>query len=143
MPPASLSGCGGFDCRKSIFSRINLLQRALAFIGSHFSESIRLADIVTAAGINHTTLTDLFNRELSMTPVGYLWHYRVQVAAKQLEFTSLPIKDISVRCGFKTVQHFSRKFSAAMGQTPSDFRTEKLRARIEAFGKAEHHRPAE
>ncbi len=105
------------------------LQRALLFIGSHFSEDITLSDIVQAAGINHTSLTHLFNDELGMTPVGYLWHYRVQVAAKQLEFTLLPIKDISARCGFKTVQHFSRKFRSATGETPSDFRESRLRAR--------------
>ncbi len=82
-----------------------------------------------AAGINHTSLTHLFNDELGMTPVGYLWHHRVQVAAKQLEFTLLPIKDISARCGFKTVQHFSRKFLSATGETPSEFRESRLRAR--------------
>ncbi len=113
------------------------LQRALLYIGSHFSESITLLDIVQASGINHTTLTHLFNRELGMTPMGYLWHHRIQVAAKQLEFTALPIKDISARCGFQTVQHFSRKFRSAMGKTPSDFRTDKLRARVEGFGREE------
>ncbi len=105
------------------------LQRALLYIGSHFAENITLLDIVQASGINHTTLTHLFHDELGTTPVGYLWHHRVQVAAKQLEFTALPIKDISARCGFKTVQHFSRKFLSATGQTPSEFRERHLQER--------------
>ncbi len=112
------------------------LQKALLYIGSHFAESITLVDIVQASGINHTTLTQLFRAELGMTPVGYLWHHRVQVAAKQLEFTALPIKDISARCGFQTVQHFSRKFRSHIGETPSAFRAEKLRSRMEGFGQS-------
>ena len=45
-----------------------------------------------------------------MTPIEYVWHHRLVVAKKFLEFTDLPIKDIALRCGFKTTQHFSRKF---------------------------------
>ncbi len=109
------------------------LQKALLYIGGHFAEEITLMDIVTASGLNHTTLTRLFHDELGMTPVGYLWHHRIQVAKKQLEFTALPIKDISARCGFQTVQHFCRRFRSATGETPSEFRTTRLRARIETF----------
>ncbi len=110
------------------------LQRALAYIGSHFAEEITLADIVQASGLNHTSLTRLFNQELMMSPVEYLWHHRIRIAERQLEFTALPIKDISARCGFKTVQHFGRKFAAATGETPAVFRKNKLRARQNGLG---------
>ncbi len=122
------------DENRVVTARNVHLQKALLYIGAHFAEGITLLDIVRASGINHTTLTHLFRDELGMTPVGYLWHHRIQVAAKQLEFTALPIKDIAARCGFQTVQHFSRKFRSHTGETPSEFRTNKLRARMENFG---------
>lgn len=90
-----------------------------------FDESITLLDIAKAAGINHTTLTVLMKEELGLTAIEYLMKYRVTVAEKQLEFTSVPIKDIANMTGFKTVQHFSRVFKAqptsprqSFGKTP-------------------------
>ena len=57
-----------------------------------------------------------------MTPIEYVWYHRLVVAKKFLEFTDLPIKDIASRCGFKTTQHFSRKFEESLGCNPTTFR---------------------
>jgi len=109
------------------------LKKAIVYIESHYQESMQLADICTASALNHTTLTQLFHRELRTTPMDYLWQYRIGVAKKHLEFTNLPVKDIAQRCGFRTAQHFSRKFEASLGQTPTDFRTRALQSRKSAF----------
>lgn len=109
------------------------LKKAVQYIEIHYHAPIKLADIASAAALNHTTLTQLFHRELECTPVDYLWRYRVGVAKKHLEFTNLPISDIALRCGFKTVQHFSRKFEAITAQSPTAFRTRALESRKTAF----------
>ncbi len=111
------------------------LKRAILYIDSHFPEHINLSDIVTAAVVNHTTLTQLFKEEVGDTPMAYLWARRVEVARKFLAFTALPVKDIASRCGFKTVQHFSRKFEALTGFTPTAYREYRLRERREMFGR--------
>lgn len=109
------------------------LKKAVAFIESHYQQPLRLADISTSAALNHSTLTELFHKELGSTPMDYLWAYRICVAKKHLAFTNLPVKDIALRCGFKTAQHFTRKFEAITGQTPSAFRTQALQSRKSAF----------
>ena len=109
------------------------LKKAVVYIESHYQESVQLADICAASALNHTTLTQLFHRELHTTPMDYLWQYRISVAKKHLEFTNLPVKDIAQRCGFKTAQHFSRKFELLLGQTPTDFRIRALQTRKSAF----------
>ena len=98
------------------------LRDAVLYIESRFDESITLPDIAKAAGMNHTTLTALMKEELGLTAIEYLMKYRITVAEKQLEFTSVPIKDIANMTGFKTVQHFSRVFKAQTGETPAEFR---------------------
>ena len=98
------------------------LRDAVLYIESRFDESITLPDIAKAAGMNHTTLTALMKEELGLTSIEYLMKYRITVAEKQLEFTSVPIKDIANMTGFKTVQHFSRVFKAQTGETPAEFR---------------------
>lgn len=109
------------------------LKNAVIYIESHYQDNIRLESIAKAASMNHSTLTQLFKDELSMTPVEYLWQYRIIVAKKHLEFTSLPVKDISMRCGFKTIQHFSRKFEAYTNNTPTAFRDMAVAGRKAAF----------
>lgn len=109
------------------------LKNAIVFIESHFQESIKLEEISKAASISHSSLTQLFKDEIGITPVAYLWKYRIIVAKKHLAFTNLPIKDIALRCGFKTVHHFSRKFEEYVQQSPTEYRVNTLAARRAAF----------
>ena len=107
------------------------LRDAVLYIESRFDESITLPDIAKAAGMNHTTLTALMKEELGLTAIEYLMKYRITVAKKQLEFTSVPIKDIANMTGFKTVQHFSRVFKAQTDITPAEFRKNAVQKRKE------------
>ena len=109
------------------------LRDAVLYIESRFDESITLPDIAKAAGMNHTTLTALMKEELGLTAIEYLMKYRITVAKKQLEFTSVPIKDIANMTGFKTVQHFSRVFKAQNGTTPAEFRKSVVQKRKDDF----------
>ena len=107
------------------------LRDAVLYIESRFDESITLPDIAKAAGMNHTTLTALMKEELGLTAIEYLMKYRITVAKKQLEFTSVPIKDIANMTGFKTVPHFSRVFKAQTDATPAEFRKNAVQKRKE------------
>ena len=109
------------------------LRDAVLYIENRFDESVTLPDIAKAAGINHTTLTALMKEELGLTAIEYLMKYRITVAEKQLEFTSVPIKDIANMTGFKTVQHFSRVFKAQTGETPAEFRKNAVQKRKDDF----------
>lgn len=109
------------------------LRDAVLYIESRFDESVTLPDIAKAAGMNHTTLTALMKEELGLTAIEYLMKYRITVAEKQLEFTSVPIKDIANMVGFKTVQHFSRVFKAQTGAAPAEFRKSAVQKRKDDF----------
>jgi AraC family L-rhamnose operon regulatory protein RhaS len=109
------------------------LKKAVVYIENNYQNAVTLESIVRAASLNHSTLTALFKEELGMTPIEYLWHHRLVVAKKFLEFTNLPIKDVAARCGFKTTQHFSRKFEETVGANPSVFRSAAVASRKKAF----------
>lgn len=109
------------------------LKKAVIYIDGNYGDSITLEDIVRVTSLNHTTLTRLFRDELGTTPIEYLWNRRILSAKKFLGFTDLPIKEIAARCGFKTPQHFSRRFEAATGSNPGRFRSEAVAKRKQAF----------
>ena len=107
------------------------LNDAVRYIESHYADDISLADIATACRMNRTTLAALFKKGLDKTVFHYLMEYRIFIAKKQLSFTAVPLKDISARCGFKTVQHFTRIFKNQTGETPARYRIRVLKERIQ------------
>lgn len=109
------------------------LKKAVIYTENNYHIDLSLDAIARAASINRSTLTQLFKNDLHMTPIEYLWHHRLLVAKKFLEFTNLPIKDIALRCGFKTTQHFSRKFEETIGSAPSIFRATVVAKRKNTF----------
>ena len=98
------------------------LKKAVTYIESNYHKAITLKDVIKVTALNHSTLTQLFKKELGMTPFAYVWYYRISISKQFLEFTDLPVKSIASRCGFKTVQHFSRKFEESCGCSPTAFR---------------------
>ena len=109
------------------------LKKAVIYIENNYRDAISLEDVAKAASSSHSMLTQLFKNELNMTPIEYVWHHRLTVAKKFLEFTNLPIKDIALRCGFKTTQHFSRKFEEKVGSNPTSFRADAVANRKKSF----------
>lgn len=110
-----------------------LLERAVKFIEINYSKEITLEDIVTFSRSNHTTLTALFKKKYGTTPFKYLLTYRIEIAKKQVSFTSVPLKNIATQCGFKTVQHFARIFKNYVGETPASYRQRTVAERIRKF----------
>ena len=109
------------------------LKKAVIYIENNYREAVTLEAISKAAALSHSSLTQLFKNELEMTPVEYVWYHRIVVAKKFLAFTDLPIKDIASRCGFKTTQHFSRKFEEGIGCNPTTYRTLAVSKRKKSF----------
>ena len=110
------------------------LRDAVLYIEGHYGESITLARISENARMNHTTLTNLMKEEFGCTAMEYLMKYRIDAAKKQLAFTAVPIKDIALMVGFKTVQHFNRSFKKYSSTSPAEYRknaVEKRKAELQ------------
>ncbi len=106
--------------------KYSITDKAVEFIEGNFNRRISYDDIIKASGTNRNTLSVLFRERFGMTSFEYLNAFRIEIAKKQIEFTNVPLKDIAARCGFKTVQHFSRIFKRLVGETPASFRKRTL-----------------
>ena len=109
------------------------LKKAVIYIENNYPNAIALGDVMRAVALSHSSLTQLFKKELGMTPIKYVWHYRILVAERMLESTNLPIQDVATKCGFQTAQHFSRKFEESAGSNPTTFRTVAVSGRKKSF----------
>lgn len=95
---------------------------ARRFIERNLREDLTLNDIANAVAVSASHLNRLFQGELNITPIAYLWKRRVSLGVDLLENTGLSVSLIATRCGFKTRNHFSRRVHEATGLSPTELR---------------------
>ncbi|MER5795706.1 AraC family transcriptional regulator [Streptomyces sp. NPDC001980] len=92
----------------------------------HWSDGVArplpLERLAQAAGVSESTLSRICRRHLGVSPVAGLERLRLARAEPLLWLSNLSLRAIAVRCGFPDAYHFSRRFRAVYGMSPSAFR---------------------
>lgn len=63
-----------------------------------------------------------FRRVFGMSPGDYLLEVRLQSARRRLERTNEPLSAVALECGFHDQSHFTKRFKAATGLRPLEYR---------------------
>ncbi|NIK76327.1 AraC family transcriptional regulator of arabinose operon [Paenibacillus castaneae] len=95
---------------------------AKSLIHSTYHEQLTLTKLADYGGVSPEHLVRLFRLHENITPIKYLWQYRVLRSLELLTHTGLTITEISLRCGFKSTFHFARMVKQQTGKTPSEIR---------------------
>ena len=93
-------------------------------INEHFTEvdyDIRPVLEETGYTVNH--FRKVFQQETGVTPAGYLINRRMDRAAELFDQYKdrVPIKEISLRCGYQDPYYFSRQFKKTFGMSPKQY----------------------
>jgi two-component system response regulator YesN len=103
------------------------IERAISFIGANFSNrSLRLEDVAHYVDRNPSYFSHLL---ITKTGIGFtdvLTSIRVKEAKRLLIETRKPIKEIALLVGYQNSNYFSRMFKELNGQTPREFRLQKM-----------------
>jgi transcriptional regulator GlxA family with amidase domain len=98
----------------------------MAAVRSHWQDGvarpITLARLARAAGVSESTLNRIWRRHFGLSPVAGLERLRLARAEPLLWLSNLSLRAIAVQCGFADAYHFSRRFRAVYGMSPSAFR---------------------
>lgn len=97
---------------------------ALAYVRLHACEGIKIADVADALGISRSTIQMRFREAVGRTLHHEIQRVRIETAQRLLATTNLPIKQVSDRSGFRTVQHMSAVFRKVLDATPAACRRE-------------------
>jgi len=95
---------------------------AKADIHARCQERIGLSELARAAGLSPEHLIRLFRKEEGVTPMQYLWRYRVNQGIGLLRGTGLSVGEVAAQCGFQTSYHFARMVKRLTGLTPTEHR---------------------
>ncbi len=91
-------------------------------ISKHISEGWTASNFASALSVSTGHLSRLCRAATGMGATAYIEQHQIQEACRLLAFTQLPVSEIGYRLGFIDPSYFSKRFRAARGQTPSDYR---------------------
>ena len=98
------------------------VEQAQHFIQSHLHEPLTLELIAKNVAMSPAHLIRLFQKQMHITPMAYVWERRIAKGVELLEQTGLAVGIIAERCGFQSRFHFSRRIRESLGYTPLEVR---------------------
>ena len=100
------------------------VSRVLALIHADPKRSWTVEQFGREVGLSRSALASRFTNLLGVSPIHYLSHWRMQVAAQRLSRTSDPLQGIAEEVGYESEAAFSRAFKKAYGKPPATWRRE-------------------
>jgi YesN/AraC family two-component response regulator len=99
-----------------------LVKRALVYLHEQYGRSLARHDVALAVGVSESYLSQIFHRELGLSPWDYLNRLRIHVAKELLSTTRESITQVAGRVGFDDAAYFSRVFHKLVGESPHSYR---------------------
>jgi AraC-like DNA-binding protein len=110
----------GAEGNGSLVSRVKRIVRAA------YTEPLRASAIAAQVGVSPEHLSRKFHKATGETLAGYITVCRLRSALAMLQNTALPIKQIAIECGFRSVHYLSNRFRKYYACTPGEVRRRKL-----------------
>jgi AraC-like DNA-binding protein len=96
--------------------------RALALMHGDVKRPWNVEELGRGAGLSRSALAERFTRVIGMSPMQYLAHWRMQMAAQQLKNTSASLSQVAEQVGYESGAAFSRAFKKTFGDAPGAWR---------------------
>ncbi len=101
-------------------------EAAKAYIKEHYSEPISNQSVAAALGYHPYYLGALFKRHTGKTPKNYIDDIRF-ARAEELLAEGSAVYEVAFSCGFKTSEHFSKRFKQRYGVAPLEWKKRRIR----------------
>ncbi len=100
-----------------------MVKKAQAFLNRHALDQISRWQIAAEVHVSEDYLTNIFKKELGVSPWDYLIALRIDYGYRLLMDTGIPISEVSRRSGFHDSSYFSRVFKKTKGISPTKVRS--------------------
>ncbi len=100
--------------------------KAISHLEKNYAESITVDELAAIAHMSRRSFIRAFEAAIGHAPIEYLNILRINHAASLLRGTDDTVTEIAFRVGFSDSNYFARRFHAAMGATPREYRKSHL-----------------
>lgn len=122
-----------FGSHPSFAGEYRTMQQVLSFIDSNLDERLSVSELAAVAGLSRAHFSRIFTASEGLPPAEFVLQRRLRRAARLLATNAtMPVKEVSVLCGFDDPNYFSKVFRRLYGINPSEFRTTGMYASIRA-----------
>ena len=111
-----------FDSRTERIGYAPGISRVVKYINENYDKDVKVDELAKICGLSKTYFSSTFKSIFGTTPKAYVNTLRIAKAKNLLEFSDMPIKKISVNCGFKNLNTFFCAFRKSTDMTPSEFK---------------------
>lgn len=98
------------------------VKRVSEYMLEHLAETVSLDDLALVANVSKFHLVRSFKTATGTTPHQHLVALRMRAGADLLRLTQLPVKEVAVRCGYRSPSQFSTAVRRHHGVTPMELR---------------------
>lgn len=108
--------------KENVVQSETLINRALGYLYTHFSEDITVADAAAYVGYTPNYFNTCFSRQMGVPFGEYLRQMRLNYAENMLRSGITQITDVAYESGFGSLSYFSRCFREKYGMSPKEYR---------------------
>lgn len=101
---------------------ITRISAALTCISSHMDKALTREHLAALTSLSPTRFHYVFKAIMGMPPMAYLAQQRLRTAQHLLLTSDHTITDIAAKIGMPSIYHFSKRFKAAFGLSPLQYR---------------------
>lgn len=110
-------GTSGMSARRQ-----DIVHRAQAHLAEHCAEIVDCEALANALGVPYRTFRHLFTHACGVPPHRYQLLVRLKRAKRLLEYSNMPIAEISSALGFRSAWHFAHFFQRETGCSAMQYR---------------------
>src|SRR3954452_25424581 len=106
----------------TIRTRATLARDAIAVMQAQYAAEVTLDDVARQIATSRRQLQRCFDEDCDATFRECLARIRMQRAAELLAETSIPVRDIAARVGYRQPPQFAKAFTRVHGVSPTRYR---------------------
>ena len=96
----------------------------LTYIDEHLDSHIDMATLASIANLSEVYFSNLFSKTFGISPIKYINHKKMNMAATMLAENKMYAKEISYSLGYENEMYFFRLFKKTFGMTPGQYKRE-------------------
>lgn len=119
-----------FLTKKELIIKVNNLKRfdlIFEYINNNYSKKITTKELSNIVHISTYHFCRIFKQMTGKTPTDYINGIRLEKAVNYLNKGELNITEIALRCGFDSINYFSRLFKMQYNVSPTKFKEIKFK----------------